>query len=72
MTELIDKLLMKGYDWGYIHLFLSQRDICQIFVPYPGCDISDQLKSEKRKNEINIESALVEVDFLRPVNYGKK
>lgn len=69
MRELIDKLEDKGYDWGYIHLFLSVRNIGGIFINYPLSDLGIQRQYQLRAMEQKrlIAEALVEVDFLRHV-----
>lgn len=62
MKELISKLLEKGYDWGYIHLFLSCRNIGLIKI-----GSVEMIKFFYDQEKIAIELALVEVDFLRHV-----
>lgn len=68
MTELVQKLLDKGYDWSYIQLFLSIRDIGQVYIPYPlsrvGLERQYELRSQEQKKLID--EAMIEVDFLRP------
>lgn len=68
MKKLIDALLDKGYDWGFIHTFLNARDICYIYIPsIDFFEISTQLKAYSDLQKELIDQALIEVEFLRHV-----